>query len=140
MKRTRQYVTTLLIAATIVGTGAVYTQADAIPTKASITQSLKAASQGKYTLKREDERVKYEDVRDDFDLEVIAGRSIKNSELKWTIKNPKIVSFATRNKTGREVEFYAKKIGKTKVTCSYTDSNGETKSVTYVVHVVADDD
>ncbi len=136
MKKTRQLVTTLFLAAAIVGTGAVYAHADAILAEASVTQSLKQ----NYTLKREDGRVKYEDIRDDFDLEVIAGRSIKNSELKWEIKNPKIVSFATKTKTGREVEFYAKKIGKTKVTCSYTNSDGETKSVTYVVNVVADDD
>ena len=219
MKKTKQFVTTFLIAATIVGTGAIPAYADAIPNKVSLPQSQRSVAQGKkfelkarttpydaeddyicweivsgedyvmfedydqtgddmdfiavkpgtatircyvygkkkttsgdtititvtksksdYSLKRGDAPVKYEDVWDDFDLEVKAGRSIKNSELKWEIKDPSILSFATGIKTGREVEFYAKKIGKTTVTCSYTNSKGEKKSVTYTVKVVADYD
>ena len=219
MKKTKQFVTTLLIAATIVGTGAVPVHADAIPSKVSLAQSSKTVAQGKkfelkarttpydaeddyicweivsgedyvmfedydqtgddmdfiavrpgtatircyvygknkttsgdtititvtraksdYSLKRADAPVKYEEVWDDFDLEVKAGRSIKNSDLKWEISDSSILSFATRIKTGREVEFYAKKIGTTKVTCSYTNGKGEKKTVTYTVNVVADDD
>lgn len=41
MKKTKQFVTTLLIAATIVGTGAVPAHADAIPSKVSLAQSSK---------------------------------------------------------------------------------------------------
>ena len=219
MQKAKQFVTTLLIAATIIGAGAVPAHADAIPSKVSLAQSSKTVAQGKkfelkaqttpydaeddyicweivsgedyvmfedydqtgddmdfiavkpgtatircyvygknkttsgdtititvtkskndYSLKRADAPVKYEEVWDDFDLEVKAGRSIKNSELKWEIKDSRILSFATGIKTGREVEFYAKKTGTTKVTCSYTNGKGEKKTVTYTVNVVADDD
>ncbi len=219
MKKTKQFVTTFLIAATIVGTGAIPTHADAIPYRVSLPQSQRSVAQGRkfelkalttpydaeddyicweivsgedyvmfedydqtgddmdfiavkpgratircyvygknkttsgdtititvtnsksdYSLRRADAPIKYEDVWDDFDLEVKAGHSIKNSELKWEIKDPSILSFATGIRTGREVEFYATKIGRTKVTCSYTNSNGVRKSVTFTVNVVADYD
>lgn len=62
-----------------------------------------------------------------FDLEVKKGDSIKENQLKWKISNPDIVDFANRKKTGHEVDFYAKKCGTTKITCSYTNSKGEKK-------------
>ena len=75
-----------------------------------------------------------------FDLEVKKGDSIKENQLKWKISNPDIVDFANRKKTGHEVDFYAKKCGTTKITCSYTNSKGEKKSVVYTGNVVAADD
>ena len=69
-----------------------------------------------------------------------SGDSIKEKQLKWKISNPDIVDFANWKKTGHEVDFYAKKYGTTKITCSYTNSKGEKKSVVYTVKVVADDD
>ena len=219
MKKTKQFVTTLLIAATIVGTGVIPTHADAMPTNVSLTESRKSIAQGRkfelrtqttpydadddyicweivsgsdcvtfedydqtgedmdfiavkpgtatircyvygknkttsgdtititvtkakgdYSLKRADAPAKYEEIGDDFDLEVRAGHSIKNSSLKWEIKDQRIVTFASGIQTGREVEFYAKRTGTTKITCSYTNSKGAKKTVTYTVNVVAEDD
>lgn len=83
---------------------------------------------------------KYEEIYDDFDLEVIKSvSSIKESQLKWSIANRSIVDFAYGRTTGREVDFYAKKNGKTQVTCKYV-VNGKTKSsVTFTVNVIWDD-
>lgn len=93
-----------------------------------------------YSLKKSGSSVTYEEVWDDFDLEVKKGRSIKENQLTWKISNPDIVEFANWKKTGHEVEFFAKKCGTTKITCNYTNSKGDTKSVVYTVKVVADDD
>jgi len=98
------------------------------------------AAKKDYSLKKVGKSVKYEEVNDDFDLEVRKGHSIKESELKWKISNSGIVNFAEMKKTGHEVEFYAKKYGTTKVTCSYTNSKGDKKSVVYTVKVVDDYD
>ena len=103
--------------------------------KVSVTEAKKD-----YPLRKSGASVKYEEVWDDFDLEVKKGDSIKENQLKWKISNPDIVDFANWKKTGHEVDFYAKKCGTTKITCSYTNSKGEKKSVVYTVKVVADDD
>ena len=103
--------------------------------KVSVTEAKKD-----YSLRKSGASVKYEEVWDDFDLEVKKGDSIKENQLKWKISNPDIVDFANWKKTGHEVDFYAKKCGTTKITCSYTNSKGEKKSVVYTVKVVADDD
>ena len=103
--------------------------------KVSVTEAKKD-----YSLRKSGASVKYEEVWDDFDLEVKKGDSIKEKQLKWKISNPDIVDFANWKKTGHEVDFYAKKCGTTKITCSYTNSKGEKKSVVYTVKVVADDD
>ena len=96
-------------------------------------------SSGDYSLRRDGSAHKYEEVHDDFDLEVKAGHSIKNSELTWHIKNTDIVTYNHDQKGGREIEFYAKKTGTTKITCTCTNKNATPKSITYTVHVVYDD-
>lgn len=93
-----------------------------------------------YSLKQVGKSVKYEEVRDDFDLEVKKGYSIKSSQLKWKISNTSILSFAEKKQTGTEVEFYAKKTGTAKVTCICTGGKAKGKKVVYTVKVVVDDD
>lgn len=93
-----------------------------------------------YSLKKVGKSVKYEEVGDDFDLEVKKGRSIKSSYLKWKISDSSILSFAEKKKTGTEVEFYAKKTGTAKVTCTCTKGKAKGKKVVYTVNVVVDDD
>lgn len=93
-----------------------------------------------YSLNRVGGEVKYEEVYDDFDLEVKKGHSIKDSELTWSIEDTDIADFETNRKTGTEVEFRAKKIGTTKITCTCTNKNAKTKKITYTVKVVHDDD
>ena len=66
--------------------------------------------------------------------------SIKNSQLKWEISDTSIVSFAERKTTGTDVEFYAEKTGKVRVTCTCTSGKAKGKKVVYTVNVIADDD
>lgn len=82
---------------------------------------------------------KHEEVRDDFDLEVRKGSKIKNSQLKWSIADTSIVDFVYGN-TGKHVEFYAKKVGTTKITCKCTNANAKPKKITYTVKVTYDYD
>lgn len=96
-------------------------------------------SAGGYSLRRDGSARKYEEVHDEFDLEVKAGHSIKDSELHWDIKDKNIVGYNYDIKNGREVEFYAKKTGTTKITCTCTNKKASPKSITYTVHVVYDD-
>lgn len=92
-----------------------------------------------YSLKKVGSSTKYEEVYDDFDLEVKKGHSIKNSQLQWSIEDTSIADFNGRN-TGDEVEFIAKKIGITRITCTCTNSKAKTKKITYTVKIVHDDD
>lgn len=93
-----------------------------------------------YSLKRDGSSTKYEELHDDFELEVKKGDSIKNSQLKWSIQDTSIVGFNQRSKTGKEVEFIAKKTGTTTVTCTCTNKRAKPKKITYTIHVVLDDD
>lgn len=104
----------------------------------TITIHVKKSS-GDYSLRQDGSTQKYEEVHDDFDLEVKAGHSIKNSQLTWHIADTSVVTYNHSIKTGREVEFYAKKTGTTKITCTCTNKNATTKKITYTVHVVYDD-
>ena len=93
-----------------------------------------------YSLKKVGSSTKYEEVYDDFDLEVKKGHSIKNSQLKWSIEDTSIVGFNSRRTTGDDVEFRAKKTGTTKITCTCTNNKAKTKQITYTIQVVPDDD
>lgn len=69
---------------------------------------------------------------DDFDLEVKKSSALKNSQLKWTVKNTKYVGYDD-SRYGDDIELIAKKVGKTTVTCK----NLKTKqTITYTVQVV----
>lgn len=61
--------------------------------KVSVTEAKKD-----YSLRKSGASVKYEEVWDDFDLEVKKGDSIKENQLKWKISNPDIVDFANWKK------------------------------------------
>lgn len=77
---------------------------------------------------------------DDFDLEVKKGFSIKKSQLKWKIADTRIVQFDDNDRTGKEVEFRAKRPGTTTITCTCTNKNAKVKKLTFKVTVVPDDD
>ncbi len=93
-----------------------------------------------YGLSKIGKTTKVVELYDDFDLEVKKGYSIQKKQLKWKIENPKIVGFEDRDRRGDEVEFVAKKIGTTKVTCICTNKNAKVKKITYTIKVVRDDD
>ncbi len=108
--------------------------------KDTITIKVKkaSASAGKITAKGG--KTKHEEAGEDFDLEVKKSSSlIPDSQLQWSIADKSVADFAYGRKTGREVEFYAKKAGTTKITCKYV-VNGKTKSsVTFTINVTWDD-
>lgn len=92
------------------------------------------------TIFAKESTTKYEEVFDDFDLEIIKSKpSIPENHLKWSIANPAIVGFANGRKTGHEVDFYAKKTGTTKITCNYMVNGKAKSSVTFTVRVIWDD-
>lgn len=93
-----------------------------------------------YSLRHDGNSVKYEELHDDFELEVKKGDSVKNSQLKWSIDDTGIVGFNQRSTTGRKVEFIARKTGTTTVTCTCTNKHAKPKKITYTIHVVLDDD
>lgn len=68
----------------------------------------------------------------DFDLEVKKGSSVKEKDLKWTIKDTKILKFDDGDNYGSEVELDTKKTGTTTVTCTNLKTK---KTITYTVKV-----
>lgn len=77
------------------------------------------------------------EIGDDFDLEIKKYAGLKNSSLKWSIENKKIVNFHDRVRSGKEVEFDALRLGKTKVTCTDTKTK---QKVVFNIRVVRDAD
>lgn len=76
---------------------------------------------------------------DDFDLEVKKYSGLKNKNLKWTIKNTSILRFEENDNKGKEVELYARKTGKTTVTCTNTLTKQKIKFTITVVPDYDDD-
>ena len=108
--------------------------------KDTITITVKKASSSNGKIRAKGSKIKYEEVYDDFDLEVIKSKaSMKEDQLEWSIADKTIVDFAFGRRTGHEVEFYAKKVGTTKIACKYI-ANGKVKSkITFTVKVVWND-
>lgn len=105
----------------------------------TITITVKKASSGGGKIMAKGSTTKYEEVYDDFDLEVLKSKSsIKESKIKWKIQKPDIVRFLNGKHTGHEVDFYAKKTGKTKIYCTYNNGK-KTYKITFTVRVVWDD-
>lgn len=75
-------------------------------------------------------------VGDDFDLEV-RKTGVRDNQLKWEIADHKIVSFDDYDIYDDEVEFRARKVGTTTVTCSINGASGANAKVTYTIHVVS---
>lgn len=70
---------------------------------------------------------------EDIELEVRKGSSVKEKDLKWSIKDTSILKFEDGEKYGSEVELEAKKVGTTKVICTNLKTE---KKITYTVEVV----
>lgn len=100
----------------------------------------KNKSSGNYNISKVGKSTKTIEVGDDFDLEVKKGSSIKNRQLKWKIADTSIVKFDDDERLGKEVEFKARKIGTTKITCTCTNKKAKTKKITYTINVIADQD
>lgn len=77
------------------------------------------------------------EVGDDFELKVKKTAGVKNNDLKWSIADKKIVRFNDKDITNAEVEFEARRTGKTKITCTNKKTN---KKITFTITVVPDYD
>lgn len=102
--------------------------------KAYVTVTVKEPA---YTIKRVGKAVRTIESGDDFELKVRKSGGLRESQLKWSIKNTKIVKFDDNDRYGTEVEFKARRTGTTTITCTNTKTK---KTITYTVKVVPDDD
>lgn len=93
-----------------------------------------------YSLSRVGKATRTVEVGDDFELKVKHGHSIKEKQLKWKIANKKIVGFDDDDRKGNEVEFEARRVGTTKITCTCTNKNAKVKKITFTIKVVEDHD
>lgn len=101
--------------------------------KVTFTIKVKKASGKSQTITAKGSTTKYEEICDDFDLEVRKLAIVSGKNLKWTIADKSIVAFGSPLTKGFEVEFYAKKVGSTKITCTNTKTN---ETITFTVKVV----
>ena len=74
---------------------------------------------------------------DDFELEVKKSGALRDRDLKWSIKDTKIVGFEDYDCYGDDVDLIAKKVGKTTVTCKNLKTK---KTITFYVEVIDDYD
>lgn len=70
---------------------------------------------------------------DDFELEVKKCSALKDKDLKWSIKDTKIVDFEDNDRYGDDVDLIAKGVGKTTVTCKNLKTK---KTITFYVEVI----
>ncbi len=100
--------------------------------KVTFTIKVKKSS-GKKTIAAKGSATKYEEIYDDFDLEVRKLAAVSNKYLKWTIADKEIIGFGSPLTKGSEVDFFAKKVGTTKITCTNTQTK---EKITFTVKVV----
>lgn len=74
---------------------------------------------------------------DDFELRVRRSSSLSERYLRWSIRNTNIVTFDDDDRIDDEVEFEARRVGTTTVTCRNLKTN---RSVTYTIRVIPDRD
>ncbi len=101
--------------------------------KVTFTIKVKKSSEKKRTIAAKGSATRYEEVYDDFDLEVRKLAAVSNKYLKWTIADKKIVGFGSSRTKGPEAEFVAKKVGTTKITCTNTRTK---EKIVFTVKVV----
>lgn len=61
----------------------------------------------------------------DFDLEVLKGSSLRDSQIQWSIADTSILVFDDGECYGDDVELIAKNVGTTKVTCKNLVTGGK---------------
>lgn len=99
--------------------------------------TIKTAPKAKGTIKAVGSKVRTVEVGDDFELKVKKFSGVKNSHLKWYIKDKSIVAFEDDDITDDDVEFEARKVGTTKITCKNRKTK---KSISFTIHVINDID
>ena len=77
------------------------------------------------------------EVGDDFELKVRRSGGLRERDLRWSIQNSDIVSFDDYDITDDEVEFKARRVGTTTVTCRNRNNN---KSVSFTIRVIPEYD
>lgn len=105
--------------------------------KVTFTVKVKAATANTKKISIKGKSARTVEVGDDFELKIKKYSGLKDKYLKWTIKDTSIIRFDDDDRTDDEVEFKAKKTGKTTITCTNTKTD---QSVTFTVTVVPDYD
>lgn len=96
------------------------------------------ANSGSVNISRVGNATKYVEVDDDIDIKVKKGSGLKNSQIKWTISNTKLLKFEDGDNYGASVEIESRnKTGTAKVT-AHNLKNG--KKIVYTVKIVPEDD
>ncbi len=105
--------------------------------KTYATITVKASKKPSGSIKRKGKKTRVVEVGDSFELEVKKSRGVRDSHLKWYIKDKRIVKFDDDDIYDNEIELKARRVGTTQVTCQ----NIRTKQkVTFTVKVIADTD
>ncbi len=107
-------------------------------TKTKLTYKIKV-NRKKYTYAfyRVGNATRRVEVGDDFELKVRKTSGLKDSHLKWSIQNSKILRFEDRDVTDDEVELEARRVGTTYVTCYNSKTK---KKINYKIQVVRERD
>lgn len=92
------------------------------------------------TITREGRKHRTVGVGDDFELEVNKSAGVKDSQLKWSIRNEKMVSFEDADRYGDDMEFVAKKTGTVTIICKNTQTKEKVKFKVTVTRSNYDDD
>lgn len=79
------------------------------------------------------------EVGDDFELKIKKYSGLKEKYLKWKIKDTSIIRFDDGDRTDDEVEFKARRTGKTTITCTNTKTNQSVKFTVTVIPEYDDD-
>lgn len=103
----------------------------------TFTVKVKKAKKSASKISRVGKKVRRVEVDDDFELKVKKSKGLSERHLKWSINNRSIVDFDDDDRTDDEIELEARKVGKTTITCKNTKTG---KSITYIIHVVRDND
>lgn len=102
--------------------------------KVNFTVKVKKSAGKKATIAARGSKIRYEEVYDDFDLEVKKLGTVSGKNLKWTIADREIADFDSPYATkGVEVDFVAKKVGTTTITCTNTVTS---EKITFTVKIV----
>lgn len=105
--------------------------------KTYATITVKAPKKNSCNIKRMGKKTRMVEVGDSFELGVKKSRGVRDSHLKWYIKDRNIVKFEDDDIYDNEIELKARRVGTTQVTCQNTRTK---QKVTFIINVIADTD
>lgn len=119
------------------GTAKITCKIKGTKTKVTFTVKVKKAPKVSKKIKAKGKTSRTVELGDDFELEVKKYSGLRDNDLKWSIADSKIVKFEGRDRTDNDMDFIARRLGSTKITCT----NQKTKQkITFNIKVVPDQD